>query len=288
MAQRQRHIKCEGRFLELRQTLEEALELVEDGRDKAQPYSLSDIERIYDLIKDDFRFVDQRDNYFDRHGLDARPQPAMEPISLIPLLAKDIYVESPLVAEYLRINAPNLQPDARSFFGTFSDKDVVTNILPLTKRFAPKGYLFKTNFGVGNLEGEAVVSDSPFNIELWQKVKQDTRTEYEHALTVGFWLGDDIKGSHNVVYVDQIQEARRTAGRPNKNLGVTAMGYLTELSKLLKLEELRICTARSHPMFFEHPERLAQKVGELEELYDRTAQRSGFREGKNYYSSRSY
>ena len=264
-ARRQRQMKCEGRFVELRQNLEEALDLVLS--DTKNGFTLEHLAHVHTLLHDEFDTYDARDNYFHKDGRDLRATPPPLPASLVPLLAKDVVIEPLLVDEYLYTVAPDLSKKLRMLLTYFGEKRRVVDFFNGSHIIEPKGYYIKTNFGIGNIQGEAVVSDTPFNLELWEQTAH--QQSYEHAFTVGFWIS--TQRGKSVAFVDQIQEARHIETKHHKDLGTVGIKYLCGLGRLLGLDEVLVCPAERHPMFFEHPERKPTKVPELKLLYDKAA-----------------
>jgi hypothetical protein len=269
MSDRQREIKCEGRFVELRTNIAEALDIVCEGN---PCFGEAELDHVYRLLEEEFGTYDTRDNYFQKDPRDLRKNPPLQPASLVPLLARDVNVTPGLVRSYVKGIAPGASPQLEDLLSQFGERPFMEEILGRPSGFEPRGYRFKTNFGIGNRQGEAVVSDSPFNLELWEQTSD--RMNYEHALTLGFWVYRHE--GRTIALVDQIQEARRVLTRPNKQAGIISARYLCAVGKELGLDEVRICPAWLHPMFFEHPERRGTKLSELKGLYDRVADELAF------------
>jgi len=294
---KQRENACEGRFLELRKSLEEAIDLT--------GYELDSniLNEIHELVRSEAYKADIRDNYYLPTKDDSRPLPDFyNPVSLLPLIPREAEFNSDLIKQYLISINPHIHPTSLEFLSNFRNRDYLKGKFQNDKY--KSDFFIKTNFGIGSSDLDKITSDSPFNIELWKRTgrtasgeeikledkdidnaekNKDIKIMQENILTVGFWYAN-INNS-NVMLVDQIQTVR--ADSVVKDIYFKGLDVACDIAKTIKLDEVRVFPAEKHPMFLLHPERWGRIVADLKNIYDANCQRLNFRLDSNgfYYKN---
>lgn len=257
----QRRISCKGRFPDLRDELSSALEIVVDAS------STDKIKDVFDLVVSSpglYNF-DAPDNYFLPSTDDLRAHPSFDYSSIIPLISRKTKLPRNSAELYLAGivgNTANFK-----FLDKFNQKINLVDRLGMT---CPPKYFLCSNFGIGNLADDVVVSDSPFTIELWTQAPETAKRL--HTGTVGFWYQkkDDVDS----IIVDQIQSAR--TGITAHIEGKFALRIACDFADKVGINEVRTYSAQKHPMFKRHPERKAHLLEIFTALYDKSAIACGF------------
>ncbi|MFQ5621457.1 MAG: hypothetical protein ACE5FT_06460 [Candidatus Nanoarchaeia archaeon] len=262
-------VTCEGRFPEIREELENVLELVK------QPVTPEGLAELHDLMGAQIHALDPKDNYFHTNGDTLRLQPPGSPEALVPLVAKDADLSAEAMDHYL--NMLNASDKISSYLSQFHRHIELSELFPFNKRFVNLNFSYQTNFGIGHRPGERIVSDSPFSVDVRNRIDGVTK------LSVGFWYRK--RGEDDVVVVDQIQEGPE-AYRPQE-LGVIGLQTVVDLAEAMGMNEVWSYPAKRHPMFRAYPDRKVTKVGELKKLYDEAAIALGFEGDPNTYYVKS-
>ena len=244
-------IKCEGRFPQLREEIEIALELIESPLDQI------DLNSIFELLKSDFHENDVLDNYFNTKGDALRLQPEINPASLVPLISRKAKISPQVFLTYLD-SICREDSIIKEHLQHFMTK---TRIYQNTTQ---SDYLFETNFGIGRGPDEKIVSDSPFNFEFLKPVKDQ---KPQLALVVGFWYRK--RGDDNILVIDQIQDVRNEYIKDlqTKDCITTSCNLASKMG----FDEVWMYSAKNHPMFRAHPERRQRMQKDLEKIFNATA-----------------
>lgn len=261
----QRQIQCQGRFSELRNEISEALKIVE------LPLKQKSLEDIFDLVNSDKLYqFDIPDGYFDARYDNLRPTPLINYESLIPLIARKTELPTDAVALYLNSFANIQDTKVIRVLSEFNRQINLNQLLSSSH----KEYYLCANFGIGNRDKEIIVSDSPFNIELW--LPASGKMKKRHAGSIGFWYQQ--KDGLELFIIDQIQAAR--TGSPEFITGELALKTICEIGKSIGVNEIRTYSAQKHPMFKKHPERKTQFLSAFTKIYDDSAIACGFNGNK--------
>jgi len=289
MAKEKAAVKCEGRFAQLRMYLyNEALPMVVGDRKKITESDLID---VWDLIKEDVVELDPKDPYYNsKHDLffqkkdTVRTCPHLDSLSLAPLIeCPNFQLDKSVVENYLLSlgNSANLskqlslfsEPNENYLEKTLSmhTKDIV-----LGKNQNLKNYILSSNYGVGTIvsggaKGGGVRSDSPFLFGVYEMQNKDLNL----ACLLGFWA------QNNEMLVSQIQPCKNGHLPSEITLGEGAFAITTELARKIGFEKVITYTARSHPIFMEHPNDWNQFGGDFVCIYDNGAKKNGFNGGRH-------
>jgi len=283
-----RIIKCEGRFKELREYIHgDPAELVLDDRTRI---FYEDLKNLWALIKDDIATAnfDFRDPYYNSEVDVLRKKPKMDdvegPLSLVPLFPSNYYFEDALIGKYALSMGNNgdisncLSEMAYNpkFFQSVLEKEPSKIVVPSgeedEKVYNLAGYSIQTNFGIGTVshggaKGGGVRSDSPFILEIYKIDKESN--EQNLAAVVGFWAQD------NEMLISQMQPCKN-AQLPGSKFGVACLAVATNFARAMGFEKIVSYSARSHPIFKEHPENWGQFGEEFVCEWDNSARKLGF------------
>jgi len=134
------------------------------------------------------------------------------------------------------------------------------------------GYSLKTKFGIGHRDGDQVVPDAPYCIELYDP-------DNKLCLMVGFWYKYDAAIDKDTMIISQIQQPVGSV-IPGKDLGaqlgIVGMEIARLVAKEMKFDEMATYSGKTHPMFQQYPERAAQFRGDFISYYDASAKALGF------------
>ena len=286
MAKQRETVKCEGRFSELRQHLyENVFPLVLGERTLVTKKDLVD---AWDLIKDDVYSFDTKDPYFESRIDNLRRKPALESLSLVPLVETPSYgLEKGLVRDYSLSQGNHskvsgflekMNEKPLKFFREVLGREPKTVIFPKTQ-VNLSNYLISADIGVGTLieggfSGGGIRSDAPFILGINHL---EGRTERNLAAVIGFWAND------NTMVVSQIQSCGN-AKLPNEVKFGEGCLYLAEIAaRAIGFDKIATYSAREHPIFKEHPENWGQMSGDFVCMYDNSSKKLGYDGSRHGY-----
>ncbi len=258
-SRRKREVTCEGRFSELRCNLGTILNTQE-------PLSDKDLSDAFELLKDDLSNLDGADNYFDTAGDQLRPSPRVMPAALVPLLARKMAVPDFLLEAYLIGTEPTVSNGVIDYLRQFNTRAELTDRVRLGEDFSSR-YKVRTNFGIGNRPGEAVVSDAPFNIEILHH-PAGSEEPYQHLSTVGFWYRK--MAADDVIVVDQIQDTRTDYPKADPT-SVLGLKVACEVARIGNINQVWLYPAQKHPLFRKEPAKRARLIDDFKKIYDDSA-----------------
>src|SRR3989338_1298358 len=248
-------IKCLGRFSEFREYLfSDSFEMAVEGRTRI---SSRDLRELWDLVDNDIYSYDTKDPYFASTVDKARKVPLITPNSLIALFPKDYVLERGLISVYAFEQGMNLEVAQRlEQMASHGDRFLVEILCAETREISLghgkdlRNYSIQTNFGVGTLSdggvlGGGVRSDSPFLIGIYKK---EVVGEKNLALVIGFWA------QNNRMLVSQIQPCKNAVLPRGISLGLGGLMTAEFFARRMGLQGIEVYTARSHPIFREHPQ----------------------------------
>lgn len=291
MKDKNRLVKCEGRFHELREYLfNDALPLV---MEEETTVSNDKLDNLWDLVKEDVLSFDFKDPYFES-GVDSlRKKPILNSRSLLPLLEAPSYnPDMQLVERYLKDMGNSrkiseifstLVDHPREFVRRTLERESRKIILPNGKNLA--GYVISGNFGIGTIaqggiDGGGIRSDSPFLLEVYQE-KSTARGEFNLAALIGFWLQD------NSILVSQMQSCRNAKLPEGVPFGVGCLTIVEAIGKGAGCENVLVYNAKGHPLFHEHPDNWKQLSNTFVCEWDGSAKKLGYVGSRNSHYEKS-
>jgi len=272
-----KHVKCPGRFSQLREHLFDApAELVLEDRTAVTP---DDLGQLWDFIKDDVYGFDARDPYFSSKVDTVRRAPAEDALALVPLFPSTFTPSSGLYQTYALTQGVNLRISsylekmARQgdrFFVDVLGKEPRDIMLPNGQNLA--GYNIRANVGIGTLSdggvsGGGIRSDSPFLLEVH---KRERHGEKNLAAVIGFWAQDDT------MLVSQMQSCRNASLPSETPFGVACLRIAEKAANAMGFRRIQLYNARSHPLFIEHPDNWSQLSSDFVAQWDSSAKKLGY------------
>ena len=283
MSQERQTIKCKGRFHELRELIYNlALPMVADDR---KLITEEDLETVWDLIKDEIFHYDLKDPYFASKRDVPRKEPVLNHFSIVPLIESPVYgLDHGLVRKYalamgnkteIADSLEKMNDNPLEFFRRTLGREPGSIILPGTNSSLSQ-YVVSANVGIGTIveggvNGGGIVSDSPFILG----VHKLRRTGKDLAAVIGFWPQD------NSLFVSQMQSCRNAKLPEEAKFGEACLYTAEVAARQMGFEEISTYTARSHPIFMEHPDSKSQLEGDFVCLYDNSAKKLGYDGGRH-------
>lgn len=280
-----RIIKCEGRFKELREYLHnDPLELVLGFRNKITEAHLKE---MWELISYDIAGFDIKDPYFyngkDHMNTDPeRKEPKLDYLSLVPLFPAIFHFEDDLVQKYalsmgnradITDFLKKMADKSTQFFHSVLNKDLGDLIVPETGGKNLAGYSVSANIGIGTataggVKGGGIRSDSPYLLDIYRTSR--TTGESNLVAVVGFWAQD------NSMLVSQMQSSKNASYPEGVPFGIASL-YIAECAaRKMGFDRVVSYSARSHPIFKEHPDNWKQFGKEFVAIWDNSARKLNF------------
>lgn len=295
-----RRIKCPGRFSELREYLHnDVLDTLrgcgftEEGTNTITEQNLID---MWFLIASEIHRFDKRDPYYESRTDTLRKKPALEDgfgyFSLIPLFPSTYHFEDGIIEKYLSSMKVNKGITERMLLITnHTDKffhrlgrepsKVYIPIKNSPKEVNLSGYIISADYGLGTavpggVEGGGIRSDSPFLLNVY---KYQSTNERNLAGVIGFWAQD------NEMIVSQMQSCKNAKFPEGTCLGVASLHIAETAARLMGFEKINAYTARTHPIFQEHPDNWNKLEKDFVCAWDNSARFLGFTptEGRHGY-----
>ena len=299
-------VKCPGRFKELREYLHNDLlevmrseNLIDEDTGTITEDALT---AAWFLIAGDIFNFDQKDPYYDSKVDTLRKTPALEDgfgyISLLPLFPSTYHFEDAIFGKYLRSMG--------------NKKDIINKIIPMahqsdkflqnlgrepSKIWVPTknkhgnsvnltNYIVSADYGLGTVVpggvlGGGIRSDSPFLLNVYHT----DRVSHEKNLVgvIGFWPQD------NQMIVSQMQSCKNAKFPEETCFGGSSLTIAETAARLMGFDAIKSYSAKSHPLFKEHPEDWAKLGKTLTCEWDNSARFLGYKpsNGRNGYYSKN-
>ena len=283
-------VKCEGRFSELRDLLyTNAFPLVLNGRTVVNE---ADLKEAWGLMSEEIDYFDSFDPYFNtfvtsRGKKDSlRRLPPRNYLSLVPLLESPTLslADRSLIEKYA-LEMGN-SPQVSSRLPDFAENPI--NYLETHLKRSPgsvrllegknlSGYLISAGHGIGTIVpggvgGGGIRSDSPFLIGVYE---HPHRGEINLAAVVGFWAQD------NNMLISQMQSCGNGHFPQGAKFGTSALSVAEAVAREIGFSRIIAYSARSHPIFSEHPEDWKQLGEDFVCIYDGSTKKLGFNGGRH-------
>jgi len=287
MTNERKRIKCEGRFSELRTFIySEAVPIVLEDR---TTIGRNDLEQIWGLVENDIPNFDLKDPYYNSRIDTLRKNPKNDYLSLVPLVGSTTYVSEELVRDYSlsmgnsstvadRLATMARQP--RKFLQEVLEREPRDIVFSSDTNLA--GYRVSGNFGIGVIsdggtQGGGIRSDSPFLIEIYKQPKD----RLDLVSVVGFWAQD------NNLLVSQLQSCKNGHFPSDIPFGVGSLRVAEVVARGIGFDNILVYSARSHPIFKEHPENWKQFGPNFVCMWDNSAKKLNFDGTRNSHYEKS-
>jgi len=281
-------VKCVGRFSLLRQHLfDEVVSVILEDRTTVTSQELSDIWEFFS--EDRFQVEHPTDPYYGSRTDTLRAHPKLDYLSLIPLFPSHYHLSDDLVEKYalsmgtkadVAKRLASMANHPEHFFQGLG-RDLSNLVLPNSKGSNLSGYTISGNSGIGTIssggpKGGGVRSDSPFLLEVYKRLENG---EQDLAALIGFWAQGNAEATDLIV--SQMQPCKNAKLPGNVPFGVGALYIVEAAARLMNVDRVLAYSAKSHPIFSEHPRDWAQFGSEFVCMWDGSAKKLGFDGSRN-------